>query len=285
MSIIFDEPCNILIADDSNTARLFLKKNFDQAGFTNKNFIMAADGNQVLEKLASENIHLIITDLNMPNLDGQMLVKKLKNPLDYCTIPLVIMTSASNEARKNELLNDGADIVLEKPVTAENIIKTWEMIRPKMFIVKKNICVLKDLFNEVLTGMASLALKEAPMSKVDEISMSGTKQMAISSFNPTGYKFILTMKSIILKKLTSIICDIDIETVTPENETETLSELLNVTAGKFMKKIIPADQTFEITCPLPSDYPLTGAEMKSCAYCIKDTVYAVLSLVEPAAAQ
>lgn len=282
MSIILDEQCNILIADDSNTARLFLKKNFEQAGFMNKNFIMAADGNQVLEKLASENVNLIISDLNMPYIDGQALVKKLKSTPAYRAIPIVIMTSASNEARARELVNDGAVMVLEKPVTAESIKTAWETVRPKMFLKNEKILILKNFFNEVLEGMAALALKEAPMSQVDETFITGSKQMAISSFNPTGYKFILTMKPIILKKLTSIICGINIETVTSENEIETLSELLNTTAGKFMKKIMPADQSFEINLPVSSEYNLAGDEMASCAYCIKDTVYAVLSLIEPA---
>jgi len=58
-----------------------------------------------------------------------------------------------------------------------------------------------------------------------------------------------------------------------------------MTAGKFMKTMIPADQTFEITCPIPSEYPLTNDEMSSYAYCLKDKIYAVLSLVEPAAAK
>ncbi len=285
MSIIFDEPCNILVADDSNTARLFIKKNFEQAGFTNKNFIMVSDGNQVLEKIASEPVNLIITDLNMPNLDGQALIKNLKNPENYCAIPVIVMTSASNEARRQELINDGADLVLEKPVTAENIKNAWETIRPKMLIIKKKIHLLKDIFNDVLNGMASLALNGNAITQIDENAMAGAKQMSISSFNPAGYKFILTMKSIILKKLTAIICDINIETVTAENEIETLSELLNMTAGKFMKTMIPADQTFEITCPIPSEYPLTNDEMSSYAYCLKDKIYAVLSLVEPAAAK
>jgi len=282
MSIVLDEQCNILIADDSNTARLFVKKNFEQAGFTNKNFIMAADGNQVMEKLASESVNLIISDLNMPYIDGQALVKKLKNSPAHRAIPVVIMTSASNEARSQELISDGAILVLEKPVTSEIIIKAWETVRPKMFLKNERIQILKTVFNEVLTGMASLALKETPISQVDESTMTGAKQMAISSFTPAGFKFILTMKPIILRKLTSIICDINIETVTSENEIETLSELLNMTAGKFMKKIMPADQPFEINLPVTSEFPMTGSEMSSCAYCIKDTVYGVLSLIEPA---
>ncbi len=282
MSIVLDEQCNILIADDSNTARLFVKKNFEQAGFTNKNFIMASDGNQVMEKLASESVNLIISDLNMPYIDGQALVKKLKNSPAHRAIPVIIMTSASNESRSQELISDGAILVLEKPVTSEIIIKAWETVRPKMFLKNERILILKTVFNEVLTGMASLALKETPISQFDESTMAGAKQMSISSFNPVGFKFILTMKTVILKKLTSIICDINIETVTPENEIETLSELLNMTAGKFMKKIMPEDRPFEINLPVTSDFPMTGDEMSSCAYCIKDTVYAVLSLVEPA---
>ncbi len=280
--IHFNEHFNILIVDDSSTARIFIKKNFEKAGFTNLNFIMASDGNQALEKIASENIHLLITDLIMPDLDGRELIKNVKINPKYASMPVIVMTSSSNSAKDEELIGAGADIVLTKPVTPEAISESWKKIRPKIHFINATMPAFKDIFCETLNSMASINLTDALIeARVEDSFLEDSTQVTISTLKPAGYKFILTIKKILLKKLTSIICDLKVHEINEDNEKETISELLNAASGALMKKITPADQTFELNLPVETAYPLNRPEIINCAFKIKDTAYIVLSLVEP----
>ncbi len=280
--IYFDEHFNILVVDDSSTARIFIKKNFEKAGFTNLNFIMAGDGNQALEKIASENIHLLITDLIMPELDGHELIKSVKGNPKYASTPIIVTTSSSNCAKNEELMEAGADIVLTKPVAPEALCEAWEKIRPKMHFINAKIPAFKDIFCETLNSMASISLTDAVVEAcVDDSFLEDSRQVTMSTLKPAGYKFILTIKKVLSKKLTSIICDLKLHEVTEDNEKETISELLNAAAGALMKKITPADQTFELNLPAETAYPLNRPEIINCAFKIKDAVYIIISLIEP----
>ena len=280
--INFDEHFNILVVDDSATARIFIKKNFEKAGFTNLNFIMAGDGQQALEKIVSENIHLIITDLIMPELDGHELIKSVRGNPKYSSTPIIVITSSSNSTKDEELIESGANIVLTKPVAPEALCKAWEEVRPKIHFINTNISAFKDIFCETLNSMASIHLTDTIVEAcVDDSFLEESRQVALSTLEPAGYKFILTIKKVLLKKLTSIICDLKLHEVTEDNEKETISELLNTAAGALMKKITPVDQTFELNLPAETAYPLNRPEIVNCAYKIKDAVYIILSLIEP----
>lgn len=282
--INLDEACNIMIVDDSSTARVFMKKTFEKAGFTNKNFIMAGDGQQALNMLPGESVNLIVTDLIMPVIDGHELIKRVKAMPSHRALPIIVTTSSSNPAKEEELIAAGAELVLTKPIEPEALLEAWKKVRAKMYLKNEKILILKNVFTETVSSMASINLTDAVMEvKIDDSFLEDSQQVTISTFKPSGYKFILTVKTILLKKLASIICDIKAGDLTPENEKETLAELLNTAAGAFMKKITPPDQAFEINLPVPTDYPLSGDEMTSCAFKIKDNIYIVLSLVEPLA--
>jgi len=227
--IKFDEPCNILLVDDSSTARIFLKKTFEKAGFTNKNFIMASDGQQALEKLPSENIDLIVTDLIMPNIDGHELIKRVKSMPEHSFIPVIVTTSSSNRAKEEELLEAGAEVVLPKPIETEALCEAWKKARYKMRFKNETIRSFKDAFCDVLNAMTSITLNDIVLgSKVDDSFFEDSLQYAISTLKPPGFKFIITMKRPLLRKIASVICDIKPGEVTEENEKESLPNCLTL---------------------------------------------------------
>lgn len=280
----FDEPCNVLLVDDSSTARMFLKKGFEKAGFTNKNFIMASDGQQAIDILSVQNINLIVTDLTMPNIDGHELIRRVKNVPEYRQIPIIVITSSNNPAKEEELTASGAEIILTKPVEPDALLHALKKICEKISLKNDNLLTLKNTFSEILNSMTSFNLTEALIDpKIDGSFFEDTCQVAISTLTPPGYKFILTIKTMLFKKIASVICDIKSGALTQENEKETLSELLNTAAGAFMKKIMPADRAFEMNLPVAADYPLNGKEIRNCAFKIKDNIYIVLSMAEPLA--
>jgi len=106
----------ILLVDDTMTARIFAKKCLKGIGFHDAEFIQAKNGMDALEKLAQgPAVDLILTDLMMPEMDGEELLKELKGNPAWQEIPVIVVSSAGNMARKESLLALGAKNVLGKP--------------------------------------------------------------------------------------------------------------------------------------------------------------------------
>ena len=111
----------ILIAEDSPLLSKLITECLKKAGYTN--LIVTADGQEAWDKLQElnasgdiqKNVHCIVTDIEMPRMDGHRLTKLVKSNDDMKNIPLVIFSSLVNEEmrRKGELL--GADAQLTKP--------------------------------------------------------------------------------------------------------------------------------------------------------------------------
>lgn len=119
---------NIIIADDSATARMIVKRCLEIAGFCEATFVEAKDGAEALS-LAKENpVDLLITDLNMPNMDGFALLKRVKASPRLNTLPVLVISSASNEAVGKELMDCGAFAVVKKPVTPASVSEALQNI-------------------------------------------------------------------------------------------------------------------------------------------------------------
>ncbi len=107
----------IIIADDSATARMFIKRCLQIIGLGDAEFVEAEDGKQALEIAKAQPADLLLTDLNMPVMDGQTLVKWVKASPKLCQMPVVVITSAGNPAKEAQLLELGAHRVINKPVS------------------------------------------------------------------------------------------------------------------------------------------------------------------------
>jgi len=107
----------ILIVDDSETARMFIRKCLEIAGEREAEFLEAGNGTEALSLLESSQVDLIVTDLNMPGMDGMELLWHVRARKDWKKPPVLVITSAKNPAREAELLSLGASAVLAKPIS------------------------------------------------------------------------------------------------------------------------------------------------------------------------
>lgn len=108
----------ILAVDDSATVRKFVSVALTMQGFT---VVTACDGMDALEKLPSQHVDLVITDLNMPNMDGFELIKALRETPSYKDLPVVILTSLSDGLSKDRGAELGVSSYLIKPFSLEKI--------------------------------------------------------------------------------------------------------------------------------------------------------------------
>jgi len=102
----------VLIVDDSASLRQVVNIALKGAGY---NVIEACDGKDALSKLNGEKIHLIISDVNMPNMDGITFVKEAKKLPNYKFTPIIMLTTESQEDKKKEGQAAGAKAWVVKP--------------------------------------------------------------------------------------------------------------------------------------------------------------------------
>lgn len=102
----------ILIVDDSASVRQVVSIALKGAGY---DVIEGVDGKDALSKLTGQKVHLIISDVNMPNMDGITFVKELKQLAAYKFTPVIMLTTESQEGKKQEGQAAGAKAWVVKP--------------------------------------------------------------------------------------------------------------------------------------------------------------------------
>ena len=115
----------IMIVDDSATVRQVLRLTLTGAGFE---IIEAIDGQDALAKLDGESIDMMITDLNMPNLDGIGLIREVRQVQSCRFIPTIMLTTESAEDKKQEGKAAGASGWIVKPFKPEQLLKVVSMV-------------------------------------------------------------------------------------------------------------------------------------------------------------
>ena len=111
-----------LIVEDSPTMRQLLV--FALSRVRGLSVVEADDGLDALKKLSSMAFDIIITDINMPIMDGLKLVKRVRSDERYAEIPIVIITTEGGAEDRKRALALGANAYITKPIRAPQVIKT-----------------------------------------------------------------------------------------------------------------------------------------------------------------
>ncbi len=112
---------DVLIVDDSAAIRKILQRMLGQAGVTLGKVVEAGDGVEALERLKIQTVNLILSDINMPNMDGIQLLTELKSKAESKHIPVIMITTEGGEAKVMEALELGASGYVRKPFTSNQI--------------------------------------------------------------------------------------------------------------------------------------------------------------------
>ena len=111
---------NVLIVDDTATMRKIIMRGIRQAGIDNADFQEAGDGVEGLKAVEGSSFDLILSDVNMPNMNGLDFVKEVTAKLESPP-PIVMITTEGSEEVINEAVSRGAKGYLQKPFTPEKI--------------------------------------------------------------------------------------------------------------------------------------------------------------------
>ena len=112
---------DVLVVDDSAAIRKILQRVLRQTGMSIRNIYEAGDGQEALQVLNSQPISLVLTDINMPKMDGIQLLAAIKGVPGWSGMPVVMVTTEGGEAKVGEAVRLGAAGYVRKPFTADQI--------------------------------------------------------------------------------------------------------------------------------------------------------------------
>lgn len=112
---------NILVVDDSTAIRKILIRVLRQTALEIGEIFEGRDGLEALEIVRSHALQLVLSDINMPNLDGLGLLAELKAAEQYRNLPVVMITTEGSEEKVSQAIKLGSAAYIRKPFTAEQI--------------------------------------------------------------------------------------------------------------------------------------------------------------------
>lgn len=115
----------IMTADDSSSIRQMVSFTLKQAGYS---VVEAIDGSDALLKLKSNSIHMLISDLNMPKIDGIELIKQVRAMPEYKFIPIIMLTTESQADMKQKGKAAGATGWIVKPFKPEQLLSVIKKV-------------------------------------------------------------------------------------------------------------------------------------------------------------
>jgi two-component system, chemotaxis family, chemotaxis protein CheY len=115
----------ILAVDDSKTMRDMVSFTLKGAGYE---VVEAEDGLLALDAIGNHTVDLVITDINMPNMDGISLVKTLRQNPAHSSTPILVLTTESDDGKKNEGRAAGATGWIVKPFEPEKLLKVVQKV-------------------------------------------------------------------------------------------------------------------------------------------------------------
>jgi two-component system, chemotaxis family, chemotaxis protein CheY len=112
----------ILIVDDSATMRRMIKASL--SGLKDVSFNQAGTGLEAIERLSLSRVDLILLDLNMPDMHGIEVLRFLRSHQTYRSVPVVVLTTRSDDETRSSALEAGASVFLTKPFSPVDLAGT-----------------------------------------------------------------------------------------------------------------------------------------------------------------
>ncbi|MCP4673524.1 MAG: ABC transporter substrate-binding protein, partial [Desulfobacula sp.] len=146
-----DTGMTILVVDDSGTMRLMFKGMLQDVGF--ENILLAKDGKEAIERLPKQKVDLVISDWNMPNMDGLALLKWIRSSEEYKDLLFIMATAQGDKSQEEVIKNEKGNGHIAKPFDAAQLKEKIE----EVFGLKKED-VLEEVSHKVVNGKVQMKL-------------------------------------------------------------------------------------------------------------------------------
>jgi diguanylate cyclase (GGDEF)-like protein len=162
---------NVLVVDDSSTMRKYLKRFLQKIAF---NVYEANNGQEALNIVEKEDIDLVITDLNMPLMDGEELLINLREKFSMSDLPVIILSSNNQNQKFIKTLKLGANDFLQKPFMKEELILR---VNNLLEIYENMKSIKKQAQIDPLTGAYNRMFLENLLESVFKVNQAKTIAM------------------------------------------------------------------------------------------------------------
>lgn len=271
---------DILIVDDSSLTRKRIRRIIEMTDLDVGQFLDAGNGVEALKILEKTDVDLVLTDLNMPEMNGSEMVLRMKNNEATKSIPVVVVSTESNTTRVKELLAEGVKDYLHKPFTPEEFKEIIQLLWTKSENETEEL--LTQALSEALETMAFLTIVPddddmiVPQKTVlAEIDFTGARNGTIQIL--AGLDFCK-----VLAENIAAIDDVDDKTAL-----DALKELSNISCGLFLPMVVVSTaDVFDVSVPKarrsdnPSKWDEFVADQNSCTLNIEGFCIAIKLLVE-----
>ncbi len=127
---MFDPNMKILVVDDFSTMRKIVRNVLKQLGYSN--IEEAEDGAQAYSMLKEGSFQFVVSDWNMPNLDGLEMLKKIRSDPDLKDLPVLMVTAEAEKDKVIAAIKAGVNNYIVKPFTAETLKQKMEQIYERL---------------------------------------------------------------------------------------------------------------------------------------------------------
>ncbi|NOZ24760.1 MAG: chemotaxis protein CheY [Nitrospirae bacterium] len=127
---MFDTNMKILVVDDFSTMRKIVRNVLKQLGYSN--IEEAEDGAQAYSKLKDSTFHFVVSDWNMPNMDGLEMLKKIRSDPELKDLPVLMVTAEAEKDKVIAAIKAGVNNYIVKPFTAETLKQKMEQIYERL---------------------------------------------------------------------------------------------------------------------------------------------------------
>jgi len=118
----------VLIVDDSAVMRAFIRRIIVLSGMEGAEFLEASDGREALNLLSKQWVDVVLTDINMPSMDGEELLRCLEADDVLKSVPVVVVSTDSTASRIRQMLSLGARGYVKKPFLPETLREELERV-------------------------------------------------------------------------------------------------------------------------------------------------------------
>lgn len=119
---------DVMIVDDSPAMRRFIRRVIEVSGFDVGRYLEAGNGEDALAQLQQEWVDVVLTDINMPKMDGEELVTEMRKQDHLAAIPVIVISTDATEVRIARLKQLGAQGYVTKPFAPERLREEIENI-------------------------------------------------------------------------------------------------------------------------------------------------------------
>jgi two-component system, chemotaxis family, chemotaxis protein CheY len=116
----------VLIVDDSPAMRTFIRRIIVLSGMDDAEFLEAADGGAALNLMRAQRVDVVLTDINMPSMDGEELMRRLDADGRLKSVPVLVVSTDGTESRMQRMLSLGARGYVKKPFMPETLRQALE---------------------------------------------------------------------------------------------------------------------------------------------------------------